>query len=88
MQQNQTPESLIAETAPDTDAVSPAPTLEADATATVEVMPSLEELLKAAELKAAEHHDAWLRAKAEGENIRRRVERFRYSAAIFPADGG
>ncbi len=39
-----------------------------------EVMPSLEELLKAAELKAAEHHDAWLRAKAEGENIRRRAQ--------------
>ena len=29
-----------------------------------EVMPSLEELLKAAELQSAEHHDAWLRAKA------------------------
>jgi molecular chaperone GrpE len=37
-------------------------------------MPSLEDLLKAAELKAAEHHDAWLRAKAEGENIRRRAQ--------------
>ncbi|HQR04019.1 MAG: nucleotide exchange factor GrpE [Proteobacteria bacterium] len=39
-----------------------------------EVMPSLEEMLKTAELKAAEHHDAWLRAKAEGENIRRRAQ--------------
>jgi molecular chaperone GrpE len=39
-----------------------------------EAMPSLEELLRAAELKAAEHHDAWLRAKAEGENIRRRAQ--------------
>ncbi|NWG31054.1 MAG: nucleotide exchange factor GrpE [Rhodocyclaceae bacterium] len=39
-----------------------------------EVMPSLEELLKAAELKAAEHHDAWLRAKAETENVRRRAQ--------------
>ncbi|MBI5862422.1 MAG: nucleotide exchange factor GrpE [Rhodocyclales bacterium] len=38
----------------------------------VEVMPSLEELLKTAELQAAEHHDAWLRAKAETENVRRR----------------
>ena len=35
---------------------------------------SLEDLLKAAELKAAEHHDAWLRAKAETENIRRRAQ--------------
>lgn len=41
---------------------------------TAEVMPSLEEMLKAAELKAAEHYDAWLRAKAEGENIRRRAQ--------------
>lgn len=39
-----------------------------------EVMPSLEELLKAAELKAAEHYDAWLRAKAETENVRRRAQ--------------
>ncbi|MDO9386507.1 MAG: nucleotide exchange factor GrpE [Thiobacillus sp.] len=38
-----------------------------------EIMPSLEALLKAAELQAAEHHDAWLRAKAETENMRRRA---------------
>ena len=38
-----------------------------------EIMPSMEELLKAAELQAAEHHDAWLRAKAETENMRRRA---------------
>ncbi len=38
-----------------------------------EVMPSMEEMLKKAELNAQEHHDAWLRAKAEGENIRRRA---------------
>lgn len=37
-----------------------------------ETTPSLEELLRQAELRAEEHHDAWLRAKAEGENIRRR----------------
>ncbi len=41
---------------------------------TVDVMPSLEELLRGAELKAAEHHDAWLRAKAETENLRRRAQ--------------
>lgn len=45
-----------------------------DAPEPAEVMPSLEELLKAAELKAAEHHDAWLRAKAETENVRRRAQ--------------
>jgi molecular chaperone GrpE len=38
-----------------------------------DTMPSVEELLKAAELQAAEHHDAWLRAKAETENMRRRA---------------
>ena len=42
--------------------------------ATPEVMPSMEEMLKQAELNAQEHHDAWLRAKAEGENIRRRAQ--------------
>jgi molecular chaperone GrpE len=38
-----------------------------------EAMPSMEELLKAAELKAQEHYDAWMYSKAEGENIRRRA---------------
>jgi molecular chaperone GrpE len=38
-----------------------------------EVMPSMEELLQAAERKAQEHYDAWMYAKAEGENIRRRA---------------
>lgn len=41
--------------------------------AAVESMPSLEESLRTAELKAAEHYDAWLRAKAETENVRRRA---------------
>ena len=40
----------------------------------VETMPSLKELLKKAELDAAEHHDAWLRAKADSENIRKRAQ--------------
>jgi molecular chaperone GrpE len=38
-----------------------------------EVMPSMEEMLKEAERKAQEHYDAWMYAKAEGENIRRRA---------------
>jgi len=37
-------------------------------------MPSMEESLKQAELKAQEHYDAWMYAKAEGENIRRRAQ--------------
>lgn len=39
-----------------------------------EVTPTLEQQLKAAEVRAAEHHDAWLRAKAENENIRKRAQ--------------
>lgn len=39
-----------------------------------ETMPSLEEMLKQAELAAEEHHDAWLRAKADAENIRKRAQ--------------
>ena len=38
-----------------------------------ETMPSLEEMLRKAELNAEEHHDAWLRAKAETDNMRRRA---------------
>jgi molecular chaperone GrpE len=42
--------------------------------AAVEVMPSTEELLRQAELAAQEHHDAWLRAKAEADNVRKRAQ--------------
>jgi molecular chaperone GrpE len=52
---------------PDTDSPQRAATENVDST------PSLEELLRQAELKAAEHHDAWLRAKADVENARRRA---------------
>jgi molecular chaperone GrpE len=67
------------------DAGTPPP---ADTTAAepAETMPSPEELLKAAELKAAEHHDAWLRAKAEGENIRRRAQDDIAKAGKFAAE--
>jgi molecular chaperone GrpE len=40
---------------------------------TVEIIPNLADQLQAAELKAQEHYDAWMYAKAEGENIRRRA---------------
>jgi molecular chaperone GrpE len=40
----------------------------------VDTLPSVEETLRQAELKAEEHHDAWLRAKAETENVRRRAQ--------------
>lgn len=45
-----------------------------EATPAVDTMPSPEEALRLAELKAQEHHDAWLRAKAETENVRRRAQ--------------
>ncbi|MBU1214330.1 MAG: nucleotide exchange factor GrpE [Gammaproteobacteria bacterium] len=40
---------------------------------TAETTPSMEEMLQTAERKAQEHYDAWMYAKAEGENIRRRA---------------
>jgi molecular chaperone GrpE len=71
---------------PDTEKLPPNPSLpeagatlepaaaDAPAEQTPETPPSLEDLLKVAELKAAEHHDAWLRAKAEADNVRRRAQ--------------
>jgi molecular chaperone GrpE len=56
------------------------------AVAAPDTMPSLEESLKAAELKAEEHHDAWLRAKAETENIRRRAQDDIAKAGKFAAE--
>lgn len=52
-----------------------------------ETMPSLEEMLKKAELEAQEHHDAWLRAKAETENIRRRAQEDIARAHKFAIEG-
>lgn len=64
---------------PDKDTAStPAsttPSIESETLAvTLDITPSLEETLRQAELKAEEHHDAWLRAKAETENVRRRAQ--------------
>ena len=52
------------------------PTIENEASAPVEAaaVQSVEDQLQALEQKVAEHQDAWLRAKAEGENIRRRAQ--------------
>ncbi len=55
-----TPEAAAADAAAKTDAAP-------------DSMPSTEELLRKAELDAQEHHDAWLRAKAETENVRKRA---------------
>ena len=52
----------------------------------VESTPSLEEMIRQAELKAEEHHDAWLRAKAETENVRRRAQEDIARAAKFAVE--
>jgi molecular chaperone GrpE len=39
-----------------------------------ETIPGPEDLIKQLELQALEHHDAWLRAKAEADNIRKRAQ--------------
>ncbi|WP_407280030.1 nucleotide exchange factor GrpE [Aromatoleum evansii] len=63
-----------------------APQVEAADERAGDSMPSLEESLRQAELKAAEHHDAWLRAKAEAENIRRRAQEDIAKASKFAAE--
>ncbi|MHB1676543.1 MAG: nucleotide exchange factor GrpE [Sulfuriferula sp.] len=58
-----------------TDPSNPEPeNLDTDHETAVESSPSLEQSLKQAELLAQEHHDAWLRAKAESDNIRKRAQ--------------
>jgi len=52
----------------------------------IDTLPSLAELLRQAELNSAEHHDAWLRAKAETENVRRRAQDDIAKAGKFAAD--
>jgi molecular chaperone GrpE len=49
--------------------------------------PGVEERLRKAELAAAEHHDAWLRAKAEADNIRKRAQGEITSAHKFALEG-
>ena len=58
----------------DNDAASVRAEDTANEVRTVDTIPGMEELLKKAELAAEEHHDAWLRAKAETENVRRRAQ--------------
>jgi molecular chaperone GrpE len=39
-----------------------------------DTMPSQQEVIRKLELQAQEHYDAWLRAKAEADNIRKRAQ--------------
>lgn len=50
------------------------PATDADAGATAESTPGLEQQLRQAEQKAQEHLESWLRAKAETENLRKRAQ--------------
>lgn len=63
------PEPLLPEPARSGAAAEPGPAAEP-----VEAAPSPEQLLREAQLKAAEHYDAWLRARAEADNARRRAQ--------------
>ncbi len=63
-----------------------AATASAAEAAGTDTLPSLAEQLRQAELKAAEHHDAWLRAMAETENVRRRAQDDIAKASKFAAD--
>jgi molecular chaperone GrpE len=48
--------------------------VEVNVTENIDTLPGIHEQFRLLELQAAEHYDAWLRAKAEGENIRRRAQ--------------
>jgi molecular chaperone GrpE len=56
------------------DAPPPEPPLDAPPSGSIAAEPSLEQQLKQAQADAAGHHDAWLRAKAEADNIRKRAQ--------------
>ncbi len=71
---------------PTNEAPNAAKAVDAPADPATETMPSIDELLKIAELKAAEHHDAWLRAKAETENVRRRAQEDIAKAGKFASE--
>jgi len=79
-----TPHDTPAAEAPTEAAVDPGAAVEA---AVPGAPPSLEEQLKWAEAKAREHHDAWLRAKAEVENIRKRAQEDVSKAHRYALDG-
>ncbi len=70
MSNSETPQELLPGSEPVAE-VAPQPAASEQHTDT---LPSLTEQIRSLELQATEHYDAWLRAKAEGENIRRRAQ--------------
>lgn len=75
MDQNETKDETKPQIGSPTEPTGPhaAQTGAAETANAAEIIPSMEEMLKEAERKAQEHYDAWMYAKAEGENIRRRA---------------
>ncbi|MCI1006606.1 nucleotide exchange factor GrpE [Herbaspirillum sp. C7C8] len=71
--------AVEAAAAPAAEQAAPAPAAAAE--------PTLEDKLAAAEAKAAELQDAFLRARAEGENIRRRAQEDIAKAHKFAIEG-
>ena len=59
---------------PQAAAAANAPASETDSGLKAETAPGVEQQLRLAEQKAQEHLDAWLRAKAETENLRKRAQ--------------
>ena len=86
MQTNDTQANEMIEQAElDSSAISEA-TSNNPGTEPAESTPSLDEMLRQAELRAEEHHDAWLRAKAETENVRRRAQEDIAKASKFAVE--
>lgn len=69
--ETETPVSIEESVAPET-VVNTAEAPQAEQTQ--QEQPNLEQLLKESEIRSVEHHDAWMRAKAETENIRKRAQ--------------
>ena len=82
---NETPAGELA--APDSQAALQNSIRQTAREPALETGTSLEDRLKKAELAAAEHHDAWLRAKAEADNIRKRARGEIASAHKFAVEG-
>jgi molecular chaperone GrpE len=82
---NETPAGELA--APDSQAPQQRSQQQTAPEPALDMAASLEERLKKAELAAAEHHDAWLRAKAEADNIRKRARGEIASAHKFAVEG-
>lgn len=83
MQENQELQTPATEETANTAAAPSTENASETVETTTESMPGLEEQIRQLELKAAEHHDAWLRAKAETENVRRRAQEDVSKAAKF-----